>query len=137
MRRLALAAQRSWPLRRLVESACAELRGKDYLSELAALSFFVWRNVRYQRDRRTTELVKTPEATLRTRVGDCDDMATLLAALSMLSGAEARFQAVGFRGDGVLTHVFCEARDPRSGRWWCSIRSRGLGRRRCFGAFAT
>jgi len=117
MRRLALAAQISWPLRSLVEDVCRGLRGKDYLSELAALYHFVWRTIRYQRDPRTVELVKTPEATLATRVGDCDDQATLLAALVLLSGAEARLVTVGFRPDGVLTHVFCEGLDPRTKRW--------------------
>lgn len=117
MRRLALAAQTSWALRQIVEDVCRGLRGKDYLSELAALYHFVWRSIRYQRDPRTVELVKTPEATIASGVGDCDDQATLLAALSLSSGAEARFALVGFRPDGVFTHVFCEALDPRTRRW--------------------
>ena len=117
MRRLTLAAQTSWELRQLVENACRGLRGKDYLSEMAALFHLVWQSIRYQRDPRTVELVKTPEATLATGVGDCDDQATLLAALTLLSGAEARFALVGFRPDGVFTHVFCEALDPRTRRW--------------------
>jgi len=117
MRRLALGAQTSWPLRRLVEIICSGLRGKDYLSELAALYHYVSRRVRYQRDPRTVELVKTPEATLRTRVGDCDDMATLLAALVLLAGSDARFVTVGFRPDGAFTHVYVEALEPISRRW--------------------
>jgi len=117
MRRLALAAQTSWPLRRIVENVCKGLRGKDYLSELAALYHFVWQSVRYQRDPRTVELVKTPEATLRTGVGDCDDLATLLAALALLAGSDARLVTVGFRPDGVFTHVFCEALEPKTKRW--------------------
>lgn len=117
MRRLALAAQTEWPLRQVVEQVCRHLRPKDYLSELVALHHFVCRRVRYQRDPLTVELVKTPEATLRTGVGDCDDMATLLAALSLLSGAKARFVTVGFRPRGPFTHVYCEALDPRTGRW--------------------
>lgn len=117
MRRLVLASQTSWKLRELVEDICRALRGKDYLSEMVALYHFVCRAVRYQRDPRTVELVKTPEATLATGVGDCDDQATLLAAMTLLSGADARFVVVGFRPDGVFTHVFCEAQDPRTRRW--------------------
>jgi transglutaminase-like putative cysteine protease len=117
MRELALAAQTAWPLRRLVEDICRGITPKAYGSELVALLHFVYRTVRYQRDPRTVELVKTPEATLRTGVGDCDDQATLLAALAMLAGSEARFVALGFRADGVFSHVYCEALEPRSRRW--------------------
>jgi transglutaminase-like putative cysteine protease len=117
MRRLALAAQTVWPLRRLVERVCRGLEAKDYLSELAALYHFVCQHVRYQRDPLTVELVKTPMATLQTGVGDCDDIATLLAALVLLSGSDARFVTVGFRRHGPFTHVFCEALDPRTKRW--------------------
>lgn len=117
MRRLVLAAQTSWPLRRLVENVCRELAGKDYLSELVALHYFVCQRVRYQRDPLTVELVKTPEATLSTGVGDCDDIATLLAALVLLAGSQARFVTVGFVPRGPFTHVYCEGLDPRTKRW--------------------
>lgn len=117
MRRLALAAQTSWPLRRLVEQICRGLNSKDYLSELSALGHFVYRRVRYQRDPKTVELVKTPEATLTSGVGDCDDMATLLSALVLLSGAEARLVTVGFREGGPFSHVFAEGLDPRTKSW--------------------
>jgi transglutaminase-like putative cysteine protease len=117
MRRLALAAQTEWPLRRLVERVCHGLEAKDYVSELAALYYFVCRRIRYQRDPLTVELVKTPLATLQTGVGDCDDIATLLAAMVLLCGSEARFVTVGFKRRGPFTHVFCEALDPKTKRW--------------------
>jgi transglutaminase-like putative cysteine protease len=82
-----------------------------------ALHYFVCRHVRYQRDPLTVELVKTPMATLETGVGDCDDIATLLAAMVLLCGSEARFVTVGFRRGGPFTHVFCEGRDPKTKRW--------------------
>jgi len=112
MRRLVLAAQTSWPLRRLVENVCRLLADKDYLSELVALHYFVCQRVRYQRDPLTVELVKTPEATLQTGVGDCDDIATLLAALVLLAGSPARFVTVGFQPRKPFTHVYCEGLDP-------------------------
>jgi hypothetical protein len=117
MRALSLGAQTSWPLRHLVERVCLGIRPKDYLSELLGLFYFVCRTVRYMRDPRTVELVKTPEATLATRVGDCDDMATLLAALLLLAGFLVRFVTVGFRPDGSFTHVYVEAFEPRRQRW--------------------
>lgn len=117
MRKLALAAQTEWPLRRTVEQVCRGVTPKDYLSEMVALHHFVCRRVRYQRDPLTVELVKTPAATLTTGVGDCDDIATLLAALILLAGSQARFVTVGFRPDGVFTHVYAEGFDPRTQRW--------------------
>jgi transglutaminase-like putative cysteine protease len=117
MRRLALAAQTEWPLRQLVERICRGLRSKDYLSELAALHYFVCQRVRYQRDPLTVELVKTPMATLQTGVGDCDDIATLLAAMGLLCGSQARFVTVAFRRKFPFTHVFSEGLDPKSKRW--------------------
>jgi transglutaminase-like putative cysteine protease len=117
MRRLALAAQTDWPLRRLVERICRGLEAKDYLSELAALYYFVCRHIRYQRDPLTVELVKTPMATLRTGVGDCDDIATLLAAMALLCGSDARLVTASFKRRGPFTHVFCEALDPKTKRW--------------------
>jgi transglutaminase-like putative cysteine protease len=117
MRRLALAAQTEWPLRRLVERICRGLTPKAYLSELAALYYFVCRNVRYQRDPLTVELVKTPMATLETGVGDCDDIATLLASMVLLCGSQARFVTVGFRRKWPFTHVFAEGLDPKTKRW--------------------
>jgi transglutaminase-like putative cysteine protease len=117
MRQLALAAQTDWPLRHLVENICRHIRPKDYLSEMVALYHFVCRAVRYQRDPATVELVKTPRATLETGVGDCDDIATLLAALILLCGSQARFVTVGFRHHGPFTHVYCEGLDPRTKRW--------------------
>ena len=116
MRMLALAAQTMWPLRRLVESICGGISPKDYLSEYLALLCFVCSRVRYMRDPRTVELVKTPEATLRTGTGDCDDMATLLAALLLLSGALVRFVVVGFR-PAHMTHVYVEAFEPKRNVW--------------------
>ena len=117
MRALALGAQTSWPLRALVEAICRHIPAKDYLSELLALYHYAESRVRYMRDPRTVELVKTPEATLRTGTGDCDDIATLLGALLLLAGAQIRFVTVGFRRNRMMTHVFVEAFEPRRQRW--------------------
>ena len=57
MEKMALAAQTSWPLRRLVEKVCIGIAPKDYLSEFLALHHLVCRCIRYMRDPRTVELV--------------------------------------------------------------------------------
>lgn len=91
--------------RRLTQS----LPEKDYAAEVAALQAFVRDRIRYVRDPRGAEMVQTPKRTLEMRCGDCDDKATLLAALLESIGAPARFVAIGV-GGGPYSHVLAEAR---------------------------
>jgi Transglutaminase-like enzymes, putative cysteine proteases len=60
------------------------------------------------------ELVQTPKRTLEIGTGDCDDKATLLAALLTSIGIPVRFRAVGF-DNGPYSHVLVQA---RLGRGW-------------------
>lgn len=50
-------------------------------------------------------------------VSQCDDIATLTAALCRQLGREAHFVTVGFGAPGNYTHVFARVKEPRSGRW--------------------
>lgn len=59
-------------LRELVErEIVADLFPHDYLSEYAAILNWVRSNIRYVRDPRTVEQVKTPQVVVETRTGDC------------------------------------------------------------------
>jgi len=120
MHRLALEAQSDPRLREVAESIVAGLLPHDYVSEYAALLNWVRRHIRYSRDPVTVEQVKTPQATLETGTGDCDDLAVLLAALVGQIGGQSRFVAGAFkrhRGHAVLSHVWCEAFEPTCGAW--------------------
>jgi hypothetical protein len=80
------------------------------------------------RDPRTIELVKAPyvvcQQIIRGEIPnlDCDDLAALIGALCLAVGCEVRVVTVAFRHlfyqkERQYSHVFCEAREPKSGSW--------------------
>jgi transglutaminase-like putative cysteine protease len=77
---------------------------RDWAGEVSALQTWVRDNIRFQRDPEDFELVQTPEKTLEYGAGDCDDKATLLAALLKAQGHPAQFIAIGFDGE-TYSHV--------------------------------
>lgn len=93
--------------RNLLKSA--GIAEKDWRGEMTALQHFARDQIRYTRDPENAEMVQTPARTLDIQTGDCDDKATLLAALLGSVGFPTRFVAVGFRG-GPYSHVLVEAR---------------------------
>lgn len=93
-----------------------KLRQKDFRGEICALSDWVRDQVRYVKDIRSVETVHDPVTLLKVRCGDCDDKATLLAALAESIGHPARFVAVAYR-PGVFSHVWAQARPGPGGPW--------------------
>lgn len=123
-----LDSQRNSQVRQLAEEVCQALRSKDYTSEILANHNLVWSRTRYMRDPRTIELVRAPYILCaqikrgETPCVDCDDMAALEGALHLAVGCEVRVVTVAFRhmffnGERQYSHVFCEAREPKSGTW--------------------
>ena len=100
-------------LRSLATTICRGIEPGDYNSEIYALYSWVRQNIRYAKDPHDVEWVQSPRALLESGQGDCDDIATILAALCMAMGHECRFLVVGFE-DGAPSHVFCQ----------CAVRSR-------------
>ena len=105
------------------ETAAAIVRGTGVNAELQARRIRSWltHNVGFLRDPYGTEALHTPEAML-TLLGsrgwlevDCDDVATLGAALGMAVGLRARFVLLG--RDGQYEHVWTELSDPNSDDW--------------------
>lgn len=99
------------------------LPARKWFSEIDALHQFVRDQIRYVRDPEGYELVQTPEKTLENGQGDCDDKATLLAALLKSLGHPARFIAVGFNGDD-LSHVLVQTKTDSTGddkKDWLSL----------------
>lgn len=126
----ALRSQEDLSVRTLAERITANVANKDFLSEILAVYHFVLpdRHVRYQNDPRTVELVRAPHVVAREilagdRPGlDCDDLVALLVALLLAIGREVRIVTVAFRhafyqGERQFSHVYCQAREPRSGQW--------------------
>jgi len=115
MKALVVRGRRNIALRRLVEKICANLAEGDYTGEVLAINNFVKQRVRYMRDIDGIELVKTPEETLRSGSGDCDDIATLLATLLTLAGNPVNFVIAAFQvvgGTPAFSHVFVEVTTP-------------------------
>jgi hypothetical protein len=80
------------------------------------------------RDPRTVELVQAPYVIVeqlnqgRTPQLDCDDITGLEEALLMAVGCECRSATVAFRnmfyqGQRQYSHVFAQAKEPRTGAW--------------------
>lgn len=109
MARYASQYKTDWRIRALALDLVKDLPGKDYMGEVTLIHKFCRDGIRYVRDIRGVETVATPLETLRVMQGDCDDKATLCAALLESLGFETRFCAVGkVPGDWshVLTQVF-------------------------------
>lgn len=123
-----LQAQDHYPLRQLAESICEGIRSKDYLSEILATHNFLCARTRYMRDPRTVELVRSPKLIAdaliagRTPNLDCDDESAIEGALHLMIGCEVRLVTVAFRnmfyrGERQYSHIFAQAKEPKSGAW--------------------
>lgn len=112
---LAHQGKKDLEVRRLVENICSRIKQGDYNSEVLAIYYWVCQNIRYMRDIHNVEFVKTPHRLLKTKSGDCDDMATLLAAMLMACGNVCRYVVVAFQGDN-WSHVFCQVMG-KQGKW--------------------
>jgi transglutaminase-like putative cysteine protease len=79
-------------------------------------------HVMFVRDPTNQELVHDPALVVRAIRArgvvhlDCDDVATVAAALGLAVGLRARFVVAAFR-DRAYRHVWTELGDPRGGRW--------------------
>jgi hypothetical protein len=114
MARLAKAASHTYPIRNLATSIVKGVPSKQVRAELAALYRWVRDHIRYRFDPVGLEWVQSPERTVKEEAGDCDDMATLLAALAGSLGHRWRFRTVG-PSPHVMKHVCAEAWD--GDRW--------------------
>lgn len=90
------------------------LRQKDFLGEARRLSDWVRDRIRYVKDTDDVEIIAEPVALLSIGAGDCDDKATLLAALLLAIGHTPRFIALA-QVPGEYAHVWVQ--DRLDGRW--------------------
>lgn len=109
MRRFVLAYRADPRIIELARSIIATIPGKQYAREAEALRAWVAENIRYTQDPVDVESLQSPLVTLDVRQGDCDDQATLLAALLNAAGHEARFMAASFEPDN-FSHVIVETK---------------------------
>lgn len=128
IRDASLESQRDYTVRELAEKIASGLSSKAYLDEYLAIYYFVLAHTRYMRDPRTVELVRAPYVSARVLKSgqvpslDCDDLAALLCALVLAVGGQCRIVTTAFRhqfyrGQRQYSHVFAQAREPRTGKW--------------------
>lgn len=128
IKRYALEAQSDPTVRLLAEKIVSGLGSKDYLSEIAAVYYYVLNHTRYANDPRTVELVRRPGRVVaelaagKTPSLDCDDLVTFQAALLLALGREVRIVTIAFRkvkynGQVQYSHVYLQAKEPRTSQW--------------------
>lgn len=128
--RRALEGEQSQAIRRLGEEILGSVRPKDYVSEVAAIYYWVLVNLRYMRDPVHVEYLKSALISLqpqpwdraagrRAGVGDCDDnsiaIATLVSALVMVVGNRASIVTITTDPRRDFHHVFTVAKVPGVG----------------------
>lgn len=83
---------------------------ETYIGRARAIHDWIESNIKYVPDPVYTDAVMPPRQVLIYKTGDCDDLATLGAALLGSLGIQSRFQAVGFENNEVpYSHVFAQA----------------------------
>lgn len=101
-------------VRTQAEQLTRGLPPRQWFAEIRALHEFVRDQIRYLRDPVNMERVATPEMTLQIGQGDCDDKATLLAAMLDSIGHPTRYVALAFNGEG-FSHVLVETKVRNTG----------------------
>lgn len=81
---------------------------KNYHAEAEAIFNEVRDGVRYMRDVHGVETLQDPPITLASKLGDCDDQTTLLAAMLESIGIPTRFVVAGYSGPH-FEHVYLQA----------------------------
>lgn len=115
MRSLALEGSRQLEVREAAIEAVrqAGVRSHDHRGELGAIFRFVRDRIQFVDDIRGVETLQGPRYTLHVMAGDCDDRATLLAAMLRSIGlnADLRFRVIGVdpRHPGRFSHVYVVA----------------------------
>lgn len=102
-------------IRLLAGSIIAGLPHKAYAEQAAAVQRWVQDNVQYVRDIHGVETLTPPAYLLRTRQGDCDDQAMLVAALLASIGLKTAIVAGG-PSDQRFEHVWTEV-NLGVGKW--------------------
>jgi transglutaminase-like putative cysteine protease len=113
----------SMPIRTLALNIVKGLPPKAWKAEVEAVYNWVLENIRFVKDVRGVETLATPQKTLEFGQGDCDDQATLIAALLESIGHPTRFVAMGF-SPSHYSHVFTET---KIGDSWVSLETTVIG----------
>lgn len=114
MRELAREGSRDPEVRHQALWAVGAIAGHDHAGEARALFRYVRDNVTFRRDINGAETLQQPRYTLSIGAGDCDDKATLLAAMLGAIGIDSSFKVVAADRSSPrrFSHVYVLARLP-------------------------
>lgn len=126
MKRMAQRGRVDPAVRDLALQIVAGIPGRAGTEQAKAIRRWLAINVEFRRDPTDTELLYSPARMVKilTERGpplyiDCDDVATLAAALGGAVGLRARFQVVGFLSPRApYRHVWTDLRDPANRGPW-------------------
>jgi transglutaminase-like putative cysteine protease len=104
MVKMVLQYRASPTVRVTAQALVKDCPNRDRVCQVKALHAFVRDRIKYLPDVRDVETIQTPDYTLKMGSGDCDDQSVLLASLTESVGMQARFLAIGVRGEG-FSHV--------------------------------
>jgi transglutaminase-like putative cysteine protease len=114
MRRLVDEGSRTLEVRQAAIGAIqmAGVGGHDVIGQVYAVFRFVRDRITFVNDPDGTEWLQTPRYTLQVAGGDCDDRATLLAAMLRTIGVPTDFKVVALdrRRPGSFSHVYAVAK---------------------------
>lgn len=128
MKQLAIDGQADPDVRRLALRITDGFRGQDSQGMIGAIRGWMSSHIVFTRDPRKHELLITPRILVRSlrnpanhstlRI-DCDDVATLGAALGGAVGLDARFVVVAYlsKFKGAPRHVWAELSPPMRKQW--------------------
>lgn len=108
-------------IRKLATKIVRNVKPKDYEGEVKAIYWWVKNNIRYTKDPYGREGLQTPRFTLKTRAGDCDDMATLICALAGALGHRCKLRAVSTYPPNnnviIWNHIYAMVQPAKSQKW--------------------
>ena len=99
------ALQISSSVRPDARTGMADMRNFDAIAD--AVYNWIVQRIHYVRDPNGIERLQTPDATLKLRTGDCDDMVILGASLLESVGIPTRIKLIGEKR-GQYTHIYME-----------------------------
>lgn len=114
MRQLVRMNKRDPAVRHMAATIISGLPSKAWRSEIDTVFYWVQHNIHFIFDTTDMEVLQTPQETLRTMIGDCDDISLLLATLLESIGHPTGFVALGKTANS-LEHVITITMD--GARW--------------------
>lgn len=105
-------------MRYQAEAIIHDIPGKNYMGEVAAIQSWVRDTIRYTQDVNGIETLKTPDVTIETGQGDCDDKSLLAATLLESIGHPAHFVAIASASPAAYDHVYVET---KVGEQWYGV----------------